>query len=779
MIMSTPSTVSSNASYASHMNSASSAIAPSRQSFTLHPQISHPRYVWVVGLNSRPDSHPDSHPDNGPDSERLGLEQLEHWGLQVGDKVGDRYRVISPQVWLDTTPNQSRLASQWPECVLPYQALQPYALYVPTVYDVFTIVNPAAPDERYSVLLLDNGAFDPSGQLLPSLEEGWATASPVRQVYWLWQILELWQPLSQGKQSTSVLVADNIRVDGERIRLVELLDDDSQRLHASVASPHDLSLQGVLQGKNCPHAERHRLLGTLWQSWVDRGHPSLISPLTEICSQLQQPTVIWSSIKDQLNAVLLEQAAAQPLRVAIAGGSTPGPKMPHNEDSCYPLTPELDSPDTTIPEYDVSALFQAPEPWDELDPYVAIVCDGLGGHTGGEVASQLVVRSLKLQLGALLSEVSDQNTMADVLPPDIVMDQLAATIRIVNNVLVAQNDSYRRTARQRMGTTVVMALHLPQSIPTPQGTGNSHELYIANVGDSRAYWLTPTHCQLLTVDDRQPTSGIPLSAESAIPGQPESTHTHSTQIITHSRSLTQALGTKDGEALHIQVQRFIIEEDGVLLLCSDGLSDGDRVETHWQSLTAQVLQGTLPLNKAVNAWLKIANQQNGHDNTSVVLMRCHVSPQRPPVELLTPNPFSETDLLLLDSASSSLAPVEASGILVKQAEGAEDAEADEEAKDAEGDEEIIQNPASFPLAQRDIEQTEESREQPPESWNVFKVLLACIVLMLGALALGLTAWRYIDPVLFDRVVVRQAEQWLEDRTEKGDRPQGSGKPVNQ
>ena len=43
-----------------------------------------------------------------------------------------------------------------------------------------------------------------------------------------------------------------------------------------------------------------------------------------------------------------------------------------------------------------------------LLPRLAIVCDGVGGHEGGEIASQMVVRSLQLQLRGLLAEAMEQ-----------------------------------------------------------------------------------------------------------------------------------------------------------------------------------------------------------------------------------------------------------------------------------------------------------------------------------------------------------------------------------
>jgi protein phosphatase len=95
-------------------------------------------------------------------------------------------------------------------------------------------------------------------------------------------------------------------------------------------------------------------------------------------------------------------------------------------------------------------------------------------------------------------------------------------------------------------------------------------------------------------------------------------------------ALTQAIGTRDAEFLRLTVQRFVLEEDGVLLLCSDGLSDNELVEQAWAEYTEATLKGNYSLDLAVKNWISLANQKNGHDNTSVVILRCNVSPAPEP-----------------------------------------------------------------------------------------------------------------------------------------------------
>ncbi len=81
----------------------------------------------------------------------------------------------------------------------------------------------------------------------------------------------------------------------------------------------------------------------------------------------------------------------------------------------------------------------------------------------------------------------------------------------------------------------------------------------------------------------------------------------------------------------------MIEEDGVLLLCSDGLSDFGRVEESWTEVMEGVLKGKASLEAAARSWIELANRKNGHDNASVVLLECHVSTPLPAIELPRPD----------------------------------------------------------------------------------------------------------------------------------------------
>ena len=535
--------------------------------------------------------------------------------LPVGEQVRGRYQVIAPQIWQDMHPELPPEASeQLTGNILPYLRLYPHRLHVPEVYGVCQL-RESVPESV--VILLENVPIDPSGQLYPSIEAMWTQASAVRQVYWLWQILELWSPLEELGVASSLLVPDNLRVEGWRLRLRELYTDtviDKEPAFATASTDSGASSSDVLTTETSsgisaalikpPVKASLQQLGECWESWCRKASVSVASQLREIAEQLQTEKPSLKAIAFELNQLLIEQAARQPLRLRVAGGTDTGPKHDHNEDSCFPTTFDLPT--------------EPSQPRDSLIPHLSIVCDGIGGHEGGEVASQLAVQSIKLQVRALLAELTED---PEIMTPELVSQQLSAIIRVANNLIASRNDEQERESRRRMATTLLVALQLPQIVRLPDGTGNAHELYIASVGDSRAYWITPRYCQQLTVDDDVATREVRMG---------RSLYRKALQRP-DAGALTQAVGTKDAELLRPTVRRFILEEDGLLLLCSDGLSDNDWIEEYCRDYPQDVFSGKLSLEAAVQSLIDLANQKNGHDNTSVILTYCAVSPQYPAV----------------------------------------------------------------------------------------------------------------------------------------------------
>jgi protein phosphatase len=573
-------------------------------------------------------------------------------------KVADRYEVIKPQIWLDTQPALlPDIPAELPNIVIPYLRLYSEHLHIPQAYGFTSLA-----ETEGDILLLENAPIDETGCIYPTITDSWEQASPVRQIYWLWQILQLWTPLSALGVAQSLLLADNLCVQGWCIRLLEL--------HQNIEEP-------TLQD-----------LGNSWRNWVTGAKTTISPKLESIVELMCQPENDLEIINTQLNELLLTTAAELPLYLTISGATDPGPVIKHNEDACYPSHPR-----------DID---------DQLQPRLAIICDGIGGHEGGEVASQLALQSLKLQMRALLAEINEQT---ELLTPSLLCQQIESCLRVVNNVVWSRNDEQKRQGKERMATTLVMSLQIPQK---REQLENSHELYLAHVGDSRAYWITQNYCQLLTVDDDMVKREVGLG---------KSLYRQALQIP-EAKALTQALGTKEAEFLNFSVQRFIIEEDGILLLCSDGLSDRNLVEQSWQDYAIPVLTGDLDIADATQELIKLAKEKNSQDNISVVLTLCRVAKPSsmaiipaPPAEIIPPQPLAIPDA----EALIITAPIETDLTASSQ-------------------------------ALLDLNLTEEPTAPTKPSQGKGLVLFAgLLVLLLGSTTISLFAWWQLSPQSFSQI----------------------------
>ncbi len=489
------------------------------------------------------------------------------WGVgesvsayKLGDVVAERYLLKSDQIFLDIKPGlpSETPAAEISNAIKPYLRLVPYRLHIPQVYALVSFEQGAAPE----ILFLEQAPIYPDampveGQLMPELTSAWKDATSMRQLNWLWQMAQLWQPLSHEGVASSLLNPQLLRVERSLVRLLQLQVDH----YGPPALPE---------------------LGQFWSQLAALARPSIAEFLEQLCLCLQQGEV---QTADQLVAVLdqglAEVGRSQVRTLRIATYTDKGPSRQRNEDACYPLSG--------------ITITKPPGP-DAL----TIICDGIGGHEGGSVASNLAIETLQQQVQQMLLDDPDLSTTT-------LIDELEHSVCTVNDRISQRNDSENRYSRQRMGTTLVMAL------------GLAHEVYIAHVGDSRAYLITPSGCHQVTLDDdvasREVRLGYALYRDAL--------------QQTSSGSLVQALGMSSSASLQPTVQRFVLDEDCVFLLCSDGLSDYERVEQCWETEILPILDGKLDLATAGARLIDIANTQNGHDNVTVGLVYCQVNSCEP------------------------------------------------------------------------------------------------------------------------------------------------------
>jgi protein phosphatase len=228
-----------------------------------------------------------------------------------------------------------------------------------------------------------------------------------------------------------------------------------------------------------------------------------------------------------------------------------------------------------------------PRSFDET-AYGMLVADGMGGMAAGEVAS----RTALLTLVELVVNTPDWVMRMDH-PDDaaIVMQRLSERFRQVDEALRQQGRTDLKLFG--MGTTLTVAASL------------GHRLFIAHIGDSRAYLLTGGRLHQLTRDH---TMGQVLIDEGVL--SPEDQAAQAMRNV-----LTAALGST-GEPADAEVQRLVIKDGDQVLLCSDGLT-----EMVDDATIASTLRSASSAEEACRALIDLALAAGGLDNVTVVLAR--------------------------------------------------------------------------------------------------------------------------------------------------------------
>ncbi len=489
----------------------------------------------------------------------------------VGELIDNRYLVKQPQIVLDTKPAQAPQAPEEPPSWLSlYLKLLPFHLHIPQVYGYIP-----SPDERLNmdIWLLEYGTIplDQTGELiypelLPTLAEVWSQASDLRQIHWLWQMAKLWHPLQRKAVVSSLLNPSLTRVNNQLLQLLELSKDEAT-------------------------APNLKDLGAFWTGLIPTAAANIQDFLVSLTQELESGDLDRpESLIAILDYALQHYGGGQERSYEIFTCTDTGLMREHNEDACYPPTNQA------------ITLAHGQNP-------LAIVCDGIGGQEGGEIAAQLAIETLS-------REINPSPTTNIEVYPDSYSLVLEQAIRVTNDLISQRNDQESRQDRQRMGTTLVMAF------------AQAQEMYAAHVGDSRIYWITAHSCHQVTVDDDLASREVKLGYllyRDAIQ-------------YPNAGALVQALGMSSANNLHPTVQRLIIDQDCVFLLCSDGLSDYDRVEQYWDSEIVPLLRGEKNVTAVGESLLQLANQKNGHDNSTIALVYCRVVPAAEPV---TPLVYAE------------------------------------------------------------------------------------------------------------------------------------------
>ncbi len=174
------------------------------------------------------------------------------------------------------------------------------------------------------------------------------------------------------------------------------------------------------------------------------------------------------------------------------------------------------------------------------DLTVCVVADGMGGQQAGEIASKQAVEVLPRELKKNLVNVTDQDRTKQLIREAVVQA----------NAIIMEMASLDRDLTN-MGTTVVMAVWRK----------GSNTIYIASIGDSRAYLLHGNKIEQLTIDHSIAQALVEAKTITAADAR-----THKYRNV-----LWKYLGSKEvGEGP--DVKALTVNVGDRLLLCTDGLT---------------------------------------------------------------------------------------------------------------------------------------------------------------------------------------------------------------
>ena len=228
------------------------------------------------------------------------------------------------------------------------------------------------------------------------------------------------------------------------------------------------------------------------------------------------------------------------------------------------------------------------------DAGLAVLADGMGGYSAGEVASGIAVNVIST---GMLQELNSGRELSKV---DIGSGLTHAALLLQQQIALANKGIYE-AAQQRpecagMGTTLVATVFFQNRVS------------IGHIGDSRCYRLRADKFEQLTHDhsllQEQIDSGM-LTPEQA-------------RYSLNKNLVTRALGIE--AVVPADIAEYRVEAEDVYVLCSDGLTDMVDAEVVREIVAAK----RSDLAEAAAELIDVANQNGGRDNVSVVVIRVPV-----------------------------------------------------------------------------------------------------------------------------------------------------------
>lgn len=219
---------------------------------------------------------------------------------------------------------------------------------------------------------------------------------------------------------------------------------------------------------------------------------------------------------------------------------------------------------------------------------IIVVCDGMGGHLAGEVASGIAVKTVLDMFGR---DIKDYIDLIDGINTEISISvkKLCAGIRGANRMIY--NEAIYNPNKKGMGTTVVAGAFFDNAVG------------IAHVGDSRAYLWRDGKLNRITKDHSYVQELIEdneITEEEA-------------ENFSQKNVITRALGTKYSVKIDIQIQP--IQEGDIYLFCTDGLT-GELRDNEIEEIITRFYPDIGSISRNL---IDAANNAGGNDNITVGL----------------------------------------------------------------------------------------------------------------------------------------------------------------
>ena len=216
-----------------------------------------------------------------------------------------------------------------------------------------------------------------------------------------------------------------------------------------------------------------------------------------------------------------------------------------------------------------------------------VLCDGMGGHASGEVASEMCCTNV-------VKFVCEMSRQPGFEMPYQTAPNLSPEARLIVNAIKYANErvyiqSCKDRAMEGMGTTITCIYNAP------------HALILAHVGDSRIYRVRKGQITQMTRDH----SLLNHLIDTGEVKPEDASHFANKNVI------LRAIGLKD--YVDVEIKEVPREQGDVYMMCSDGLSD---IVSESKILNA--IENAPDLETACHELILLALQAGGKDNVTVV-----------------------------------------------------------------------------------------------------------------------------------------------------------------